>query len=246
VHLPVEQITAVVLAGGLGTRLRSVLPDLPKPMAPVNGRPFVEWVVRYLAAQGIQRVVISTGYRADVIASHFEREPVRGVSVRCVAEPESLGTAGGFLYSVRATAEPPAAWLVVNGDSLTLAPLQSLFAGLEDPEVNGSLLAIAVPDASRYGTVEANARGELIAFHEKRPGSGLINAGVYLFRAALVEAFPGGKPLSFERDVFPFLVREGRRIKVCVTQADFLDIGTPESLPMAEGFVREHAGWFQG
>src|SRR4051812_23943954 len=92
-----EQITAVVLAGGFGTRIRHLLGDLPKPMAPVNGRPFVEWVVRYLAAQGIRHVILSTGYLAETVEKHFLSQPVAGVKVVCVPETTPLGTAGGFL-----------------------------------------------------------------------------------------------------------------------------------------------------
>ena len=102
-----EKITAVVLAGGFGTRIRHLLPDLPKPMAPVNGRPFLEWVVRYLAAQKIRRVIISTGHLAEIVAGHFQSQPVKNVRVSCVPETRPLGTAGGFLNAIRGAAENP-------------------------------------------------------------------------------------------------------------------------------------------
>jgi len=240
-----EQITAVVLAGGFGKRIRHLLPDLPKPMAPVNGRPLLEWVVRYLAAQKIRRVVLSTGHLAEAIAGHFQSQPVAGIKVSCVNETKPLGTAGGFLNAIRGAIEKPAAWLVLNGDSLTPAPLAQLVQSLDEPKVEGAILGVRVPDASRFGTILQNANGALAGFNEKKPGKGLINAGIYLFRASVIDLFPDKTPLSFETEVFPALVAEKIRLRVCVTDAPFLDIGTPESLPLAEEFIRRNADFFE-
>jgi NDP-sugar pyrophosphorylase family protein len=243
VNLSPDQAVAVILAGGLGTRVQHLLPGLPKPMAPVNGRPFLEWVVRYLARSGIRRVVISIGYMADVVTRHFELHPMKNMSVRCVTEAKPLGTAGGVL-NVIANVEPSSFWLILNGDSLALANLEPLFASFENSSVDGVILGIRMDDASRYGTVASDSEGWLIGFQEKRPGAGIINAGIYLLRASLVAEFPKHFPLSFERDVFPALSAGRKRLKVCVTQAPFLDIGTPETLPQAAGFLDRHQGAF--
>jgi len=239
-----EQTTAVVLAGGFGKRIRHLLPDLPKPMAPVNGRPFLEWVVRYLAAQKIRRVILSTGHLAEIVEKHFQSQPVKNVRVSCVPETEPLGTAGGFLNAIRG-AEKSGAFLVLNGDSLAPAPLDEVFASLDKPEIAGAILGVRVADASRFGTISQDARGELDGFSEKKPGAGVINAGVYLFRTSAVETFSGELPLSFETDVFPALIAGKARLKVCVTDTPFLDIGTPESLPLAEEFIQRNAGFFE-
>jgi D-glycero-alpha-D-manno-heptose 1-phosphate guanylyltransferase len=239
-----EQIVAVVLAGGLGTRIRHLLPNLPKPMASVCERPFIEWVIRYLAAQNVRRIVISTGYRGDVIERHFASKPVKEVAVQCIAEPEPLGTAGGFLNAVQASGYRPRAWLVLNGDSLALAPLGSLLGALNEAECSGALLGVSMNDASRYGAITSDSKQQLLRFEEKQPGSGVINAGVYLFRHAVVEAFPTQVPLSFEKEVFPDLIARKAHLKVCVVEAPFLDIGTPESLRCAETFVSENRGHF--
>ena len=239
-----EQITAVVLAGGFGTRIKHLLGDLPKPMAPVNGRPFVEWVVRYLAARGIRNVILSTGYLAKAVEKHFSPSPVKNVRVTCVPEISPLGTAGGFLNAASSAAEKPAAWLVLNGDSLVLAPLERLFAALDQPENEGAILGVPMADASRFGTISQNAAGDLTGFDEKKPGAGNINAGVYLFRNATVGKFPSKSPLSFEKDVFPALLHDGR-LKTVVTSAPFLDIGTPESLPQAGDFIARYITFFE-
>jgi NDP-sugar pyrophosphorylase family protein len=242
--LPPEQITAVILAGGFGTRIKHLLSDLPKPMAPVNGKPFVEWVVRYLAAQGIRNVILSTGHLAETVAQHFTPQPVKNVRVTCVPETTPLGTAGGFLHAARSAEKNPTAWLVLNGDSLVVAPLDKLFASLDQPEIEGAILGVPMADASRFGTLSQNANGDLTGFNEKKSGAGNINAGVYLFRDTTLKKFPAKMPLSFETDVFPTLIASGVRLKTVLSAAPFIDIGTPESLPQAEDFVRKNLNQF--
>lgn len=148
-------------------------------MAPVAGRPFLEWVVRYLAAQRIRRVILSTGYRAETVASHFASQPVTDVHVTCVPETKPLGTAGGFLNAIRESGEKPAAWLVLNGDSLVLASLDPMFGLLAEEGVEGAILGLQVKDAARFGTISKNTAGDLASFNEKKPGAGTISAGVY-------------------------------------------------------------------
>ncbi len=105
--LELSQVVAVVLAGGFGTRVAHLLPGIPKPMARVAGRPFVEWVVRWLARQGIPKVLLSTGHLAEVVERHFQPQPVAGVVTRCFAETRPLGTGGGFLNAARLPAKAP-------------------------------------------------------------------------------------------------------------------------------------------
>jgi D-glycero-alpha-D-manno-heptose 1-phosphate guanylyltransferase len=241
-----NRMAAVILAGGLGTRIQHLLPGVPKPMAPVAGRPFLEWVVRYLAKQGVGRTVISTGYLTGVVERHFQNQPVPGVNVQCVSEPEPLGTAGGFLHAAKAAGGPPPAWLVLNGDSLVFANIQLAVTPFSNPAVSGVILGRTVPDASRYGALAMGPSGELLRFEEKRPGGGVINTGIYLLRHSLLAEFPVQSPLSFERNVFPALIGRGFRLQTVVTDAPFLDIGTPESLPQAEGFIRENLSEFVG
>lgn len=231
----------MILAGGLGTRIRHLHPDLPKPMIPVQGRPFAEWLVRFLAAEGIGRIVLATGHRAEVVAEHFHGRSFGSSKVLCLAEPRPLGTAGAFLHAVATAGLDPRCWLVLNGDSMVATSLAPLFDRLEDPDTDGALLAVTTLDATRYGSIEASPDDDLIAFGKARTGSGLINAGMYLFRTSLLATFPSGAPLSFETDVFPGLTRGGARLKVWRCGAPFLDIGTPESLAQAEGFLEQHA-----
>ena len=239
-----ENVAAVALAGGLGTRIRHLLPDMPKPMAPVAGRPFLEWVIRFLAQQGIRQVVVSTGYLAEVVAAHFQSGPISGVTVQCVPEPSPLGTAGGFLHAARASGWKPAAWLVLNGDSLVFTDLKPLALELQTPGVLGAILGLPVDDATRYGTLALDGKKRLRGFAEKQPGQGVISAGVYLLKNEALGAFPQGQVLSFEKDVFPNWVNSGQTIQVLPVQAPFLDIGTEQSFAQAEGFIRAHQTHF--
>jgi D-glycero-alpha-D-manno-heptose 1-phosphate guanylyltransferase len=238
------QIVAVVLAGGYGTRVQHLLPGVPKPMAEVAGRPFLEWVVRYLAKQGIRRVVLSTGYLAAVVERHFGKQPIAGVTIRCVPETKPLGTGGGFLHAARNAGDEPPAWLVMNGDSLAFADLTAVAAPLSDDATSGVVVGRFVPDASRYGTLGIGSAGELLRFIEKQPGSGVINSGIYLLRHSLLKESPQRTPLSLENDVFPSWLARGMRLQTVVTEAPFLDIGTPESLPQAEAFIRQNMEQF--
>ncbi|HEY8965559.1 MAG TPA: sugar phosphate nucleotidyltransferase [Candidatus Methylacidiphilales bacterium] len=244
--IPAASVAAVVLAGGQGTRIRHLLPDLPKPMAPAAGKPFVEWVVRYLAKQGIGKAVVSAGYKAEAIAAHCAGLSVPGIDVSCVAEPEPCGTAGGFLHAVEASGLSPEAWLVVNGDSLALAGLDPLFAAAARCDL--ALLGLRADDASRYGTIAVGTNNRITGFAEKKEGGGpgTISVGVYLIRHEVLASFPAGLPLSFETDVFPGLLANGTALGVAPlpSETPFLDIGTPETLHRAEGFIAANPAFF--
>lgn len=239
-----NRVTAVVLAGGLGTRIKALYPDLPKPMIPVSGKPFLEWVIRYLRKQGFERAIISSGYKAEVVSSHFESQPVPGIHVQCVSEVAPQGTAGGFLEAAARAEKTPDAWLVLNGDSLVFADLHRAAAPLADPVVDGVVVGVAVPDTSRFGKIVFDSSDRLLRFEEKQPGQGAINAGIYFLQQALLPAFPPRRPLSFEKDIFPELLHRSANLRVNVTDAPFLDIGTPESVVLADSFIQSNRAQF--
>ena len=237
-----RDITALILAGGFGTRVKDLLGDLPKPMAPVKGRPFVEWIVRWLKAQNVRNVIISTGYRAEVVENHFESTPVPQMNVRCVTEPEPMGTGGGLAFAAAECGATPPAWLVLNGDSLIFANVATVAEALG--KADGVMVTRTVPDTSRYGSVRADESGRITAFEEKHPGAGEINAGIYLLRYKVLAGFPKARPLSLERDVFPGLLSQSGGLISHRVETAFLDIGTPETLPQAEAFVAENQAEF--
>ena len=230
-----SDITALILAGGFGTRVKDLLGDLPKPMAPVNGKPFVEWIVRWLKAQSVRDVVISTGYGSEFVVNHFSAQPVTEMNVQCVAELQPMGTGGGLAYAAAQCDASPEAWLVLNGDSLIFADVTELADELGDAD--GVMGTRAAPDTTRYGSVRTDATGRITDFEEKQPGAGHINGGIYLLRHSVLESFPETRPLSLEREVFSNLLNEKNGLRAHPVEAAFLDIGTPETLPQAEAFV---------
>ena len=227
-------LTAVLLAGGFGTRIRELYPDVPKPMIPVSGEPFLEWAIRYWKRQGVDRFVLSLGHLAEVAERYFTGRP----EVVTVREPKALGTGGAVLHVARETplSDP---FVVANGDSLVLGEVSGALAALAQPGIDGVVLGVEVDDTSRYGSLAVDADGRLLGFQEKRPGRGWINGGVYFFRLGTLECFPRKEPLSMEIDVFPTLLASGADLRVVGVRAPFLDIGTPESVRQAEEFVRQ-------
>ena len=239
-----KNLSAVILAGGFGTRVKNQLRDVPKPMAPVAGRPFLEWVIRYLRNQGIAQFVLSTGYRAEVIEDYFKVHQIPDTEIVCVPENRPLGTAGGFLNAVAKSGLNSSQWLVANGDSLALAKLNDFFTIINNELISAAILALSVEDSTRYGTLEVTASGRLMEFTEKRQGLGLINAGLYLFKSEALKLFPAVRPLSFETEVFPHLLFKSVPIAVNSVSAPFLDIGTPQSLVQADGFIESNRDYF--
>jgi D-glycero-alpha-D-manno-heptose 1-phosphate guanylyltransferase len=227
-----QNIKTVLLVGGLGTRLRSVVPSAPKPMASVGDRPFLELLVRQLQCQGIRRLVMCTGYLAGQIEDEFGDGRGLDVEIEYSKEPAPLGTAGAVKLAQPLLTEG-SDFLVLNGDSFLEVDFARL---LRFHREHGGLVTMAVvpvPNAQRYGTVKVGPGGRVEGFTEKTGSTapGLVNAGVYLFRKAIFEHIPDG-PASLERDVFPEIFSQG----VFALEQDgmFIDIGTPEDYARAQ------------
>lgn len=228
-----EGVTAVILAGGKGTRIAGLFPGIPKPMIPVAGQPFLHWVVRWLDQRGIGDILISIGHLAGAIEQWAAGKP-HGLALRTVAETEPLGTGGAVVSCLESCGD----WvLVLNGDSLVEVDLAAMVGRVLRDGLDGGVVGVRVDDASRYGSLAVGADGRLTGFAEKRAGAGLINAGVYLFRADLLRRFPTGRALSMETDIMPALLAGGAALAVEESHGPFLDIGTPESVVLAEDFV---------
>jgi D-glycero-alpha-D-manno-heptose 1-phosphate guanylyltransferase len=234
-----NDIGTVILAGGLGTRIRELYPSIPKPMIEVCGSPFIEWVIRYFFRQGLNEFCISIGYKADVIEKYFKGRQYNGLKVYYMKEESPQGTAGGFLLSA-SKFQNKGYLLATNGDSLILADLSSAFKMVRKDRYDAVIISRRVKDCSRYGSLECSENGTLVQFREKEKGEGLINAGIYIFPRGSLTNFPTKKPLSFEYDVFPSFLQKGMRIGVFKTDAPFIDIGTPEAIREAESFIKKH------
>lgn len=231
-----EDVTVVVLAGGKGTRLRGLYPNLPKPLIPLAGRPFLYWLTTWISEHGPRQFVYSAGYLGEQIDAWSRDGSLPAVERLCRVEREPLGTGGGLLNCLDLCKE----WLLVaNGDGLVMAGIDEML-GLRPQGFDGGVLGVEVPDSSRYGSLGRSNDGTLYAFAEKVSGQGLINGGLYLFRKDLLEQFES-RPCSLETDIIPRLIEMNARLKVVDrANAPFIDIGTPETVAQAEGFITEH------
>jgi len=223
---------AVLLVGGLGTRLRSVLPSTPKPMARVGKRPFLELLIRQLRSHGIRRLVMCTGYLGDEIEKDFGNGSSFDVSIEYSKENSPLGTAGAIKHAAPLLDDVDH-FFVANGDSFMEADFQQL---LEIHRRAGVLLTMAVTrlrNQGRYGTVETRDNGLVSAFLEKTSNQeiGLVNTGIYVFDRKLLSVIPDG-PCSLEKDVFPVLLPRG--VRAVEQSGMFIDIGIPEDYARAQ------------
>jgi len=221
---------AVILAGGAGTRLRSVVSDLPKPMAGVAGRPFLAYQLDYLVAPGASRLILSVGYRREKIMEHFG-DRYAGVPVSYVVEEEPLGTGGAIRESLRAVCGESA--LILNGDTFFPVDLNGMLRALHAGDCG---LVMAVKELfrfDRYGTV-VMAEGRITGFRERGLCErGYINGGIYAVTKAITTLFPDRQTFSFEAD---FLEQQVGRIGVVpfCSDAYFIDIGIPEDYQRAQ------------
>ena len=230
-------VDAIVLAGGLGTRLRGVLPHLPKAMAPVGGRPFLDYVLHWLRGQGVPRVVLATGHMRQAITDHVGQS-WGGMPVRYSEEQSPLGTGGAVRLALEHCTSGTV--IVLNGDTWFPVNLPALLAFHQQSEAGVTLAAARVPDVSRYGALEVDDAGRVLAFAEKgRQGAGVINGGVYALRRELLRDWAPGEVFSLERDLLlPAATRS--LVRAWPSDAPFLDIGVPEDLARAEHILPQN------
>ena len=223
---------AIILAGGFGTRLRSVVNDVPKPLAPVEGRPFLAYVLDALVRQGYDHAVLATGYMHEKVEECFGNK-YRGLKISYARELEPLGTGGAIVNALQYCTEDSIT--VLNGDTLFLANLGQLERFAAEKCTPLAIVLRAVPDAGRYGAVETAADGRITAFREKDPsaGAGNINGGIYRMQRHLLDGYAVGQQFSFEKEV----MQQRYTSEAFYAYADgayFIDIGVPEDYKRAQ------------
>ena len=225
--------TAVILAGGKGTRIQSVHPDLPKPLIPIFGKPFLQWQIEYLKGFGVNRVILSIGYMAEKIIGYFTENPIENVEIIFAVEEKPLGTGG----AVKFVAEKyDLGWsFVCNGDTLCPADLNEVN---KIGECKAAILVSKKDDVTDYGSVLTDENDGITAFVEKGEvsGEGWVNAGMYLIDLEWAKSWSDKIPLSNETDVFTALSPD--ELKVWRTEVPFLDIGVPVRLEKAAEFLK--------
>ena len=223
-------LDVVILAGGRGTRLQSLPGDVPKPLRPVNGRPFLAYLVEQVRAAGARRILLSLGYRPEAFADFIAHE-----GLETSIEKEPLGTGGGLRTALPLLRSD--SLLAMNGDSYAAIDLGLLAALHRRRKAQATMLLAEIADASRFGRVDIDEDGSVLSFSEKsESGPGLINAGVYVLERSVVAAIPEGRAVSLERETFPSLV--GKRFFGEPGAFAFMDIGTPESYAASSEFFK--------
>jgi len=226
---------AIILAGGAGTRLRSIVPDLPKPMAPIAGRPFLEYLIERLVRGGVTDIILSVGHRAEVISSHFGAS-WGGATISYAIESEPLGTGGAVAFAAKGWTDSLV--LVVNGDTYLGIDFADLVAWAASTPAAGMVLR-SVEDTARYGAVLCTA-GLVRRLAEKgEAGPGLINAGVYLLNPAIFSRFGLTGRFSLESDLLQPHA-EALRLRAYVTDGLFIDIGVPADYLRAQIAIPAH------
>ncbi|MBT5031505.1 MAG: NTP transferase domain-containing protein [Proteobacteria bacterium] len=221
--------TAIILAGGFGTRLRGTVPDLPKPMAPIGSRPFLEYQLDYWIAQEVSHFILSVGYRYEAIVDHFGNS-YRGAELNYVIEKTPLGTGGGLLLAAEKIGND-APFLLLNGDTYFAADLKSLVKVSQENEADWCFSLFRTNEEGRYMGMDVSPQGQITSLKSGVGDPGrLANGGVYWVhpRALRVGRFVSGDKVSLEDDIFPAAMASGDRLFGVEFSGTFIDIGVPD------------------
>jgi mannose-1-phosphate guanylyltransferase len=234
-------VQAIVLVGGEGTRLRPLTESVPKPALTLVDRPFLAYMIEWLAGHGVTEVVLACGFLPDVLREALAGEEERaGAAIRYVVEPERRGTAGAIRYAADQLGDHlEDGFLALNGDVLTDLDLGALLRAHADRGAQATLGLHPVDDSSAYGLVRSGAGGEVLEFLEKtgEHAPGEVNAGMYVLERSVLDLIPPGEEVSIERDVFPRLVGDG--LHGLRLDGYWMDIGTPERYLQASWDILE-------
>ena len=230
--------TAIILAGGLGTRLRSVVPNLPKPMAPVNNRPFLEYQIDYWIEQGINRFILSVGYLKDVFIDHFGGN-YKNASIEYAVEDEPLGTGGGLLLASKDLTEP---FIVINGDTFIEVDLNSLCNFHIHKNSGWTLSLFHTSQSERYMGIGRNKNDEIVSLNlEINKSIYLANGGVYLINPKLLDTlgYSIGSKVSLEDELLQSFILKKGRLFGKEFKGRFIDIGIPSDYYQAEQIITQ-------
>ena len=230
--------TAIILAGGLGTRLREEVPDLPKPMAPILGRPFLEHQLDYWIDQEVGRFILSVGYMKEVIIDYFGNN-YRGIPIEYAIEKKPLGTGGGMLLAAQRVSSP---FIVLNGDTFIEVNLSKLFEFHNKYNSEWTFSLFRADQPNRYMGMDVNDNGEIQSLKSKIGETGcLANGGVYLINPSVVEKlnYRKDEKISLEDELVTDFMSSGGTLYGMECCGKFIDIGIPEDYRRAETILPE-------
>ncbi|MCZ6677777.1 MAG: sugar phosphate nucleotidyltransferase [Candidatus Poribacteria bacterium] len=223
---------AIILCGGISTRLGDITKAIPKILLQVGDRTVLDWQLHFLREAGVDEVILASGHLHDILYEAVG-ENCGGMQIRYAKEEKKLGTGGAIQNAMQQISASP--FFVLNGDVLLDFSVSKMLACLR-PEMDGMLIGVLVEDISTYGEIISDDQDKITEFREKQPiqRPGYINAGVYLFNQSLANYFPDRDEFSIEREVFPYV----RQLYAFKAEADWIDIGVPERL----AYARQHFG----
>lgn len=226
-----KKLQAIILAGGLGTRLRGVVGELPKPLAPIDGVPFLEYLLMRFKAQGIGEFILCVGHGGKLIRDYLGSGDQLGLTIQYTIEEKLLGTGGAIKL---AESHINGDFLVANGDTYFEVDLHTMFNSHKATGARATMALARREDTSRYGRVEFDKNDRILSFVEKAPdnGPGHINGGIYIFGKEVFDSIPTGTVCSLEREVLPRLI--GRGLHGFTVDGYFIDIGIPEDYARAK------------
>lgn len=226
-----EKRGAILLVGGMGTRLQPLTLQTPKPMLPVAGVPFTEHQIVKAREAGISEIVLATSFKAELFEPHFGDGSKFGIGIKYAVEKEALGT-GGAIRNAASSLGDVSEVAIFNGDVLSGHNLSAQFEFHTRNQADVTLFLTEVEDARAFGAVEMTPEFQVTAFNEKmeNPPTNTINAGCYIFNRAVIDRIPSGRVVSVERETFPELLKSGASVFGFVDKSYWLDIGTPAAL----------------
>lgn len=232
-----NDMPVVILAGGLGSRLKEILPNTQKVVAEVAGRPFLDILLDELASNGFQKVILAVGHRSDQVRSLIRSRPKDHLDISFSHEKQKLGTGGAVKFASRMLKDQD--MMVVNGDTYFLCDYAELIKFHKYKNSRLTILLREVRDSSRYGSVVVDSMGRIVKFAEKsKSEKGIVNAGAYIFDKSIIDMMPSRDSFSLELDFIPELIIKNVNVNGMNQSGLFFDIGTPETLENADKILK--------
>ncbi len=236
-----EKIDVIILAGGLGTRLKSIVPDLPKALSPINGRPFLDYILDFLEeSDSVNNVILAVGYMADQIIEKYTNRHEYNFEILFSREETVLGTGGAIKRALQYSTTDSI--MVLNGDSYVDVRVNDVIAFHREKNSSMTIIVKKIRNPGRYGLIKFDDNHRITSFNEKRTSTteGYVNTGIYLFKREIFNNIEENRTISLEKELIPFFINSN--IYGFVTHGKFIDIGIPETYQIADKFFKEELG----
>ena len=237
-----DKIDVIVLAGGLGTRLKSVMPTLPKALSPINGRPFLDYILDFLeGSDSVNNVVLAVGYMADRIIDKYSNQHEYDFDILFSREETLLGTGGAIKRALQYSTTDHI--MVLNGDSYVDVRVNDVIAFHRDKNSSMTIIVKKIRNPGRYGLIEFDHNHRITSFNEKLTSTaeGYVNTGIYLVKREIFNTIEENRTISLEKELIPFFINN-MDVYGFVTHGKFIDIGIPETYQIADKFFKEELG----